>query len=129
MKNEILVNIPIPAGERISVRIIEAAVLEGSLYIVVEDSRYRVASGEFPAEATEDNITAKLLKATIGNIKRVNPDVLIGKQIDVGVVHKRLSCIGNAAIGIPAVIDDVIYCETYEEYEEKYIKSVKSSEK
>ena len=119
MKDEIKVNIPIPVGERIYVSIVEAGVYGGSLHIVVEDNQYRVASGEFPAEATEDNNTTRLLKSTIGKIKRVNPDVLIGKQIDVNVVHERLH-----STDITAVIDDVIYCETYEEYEEKYLKSV-----
>ena len=75
MKDEINVNIPVPAGERIRVSIIEAGVYGGSLHIVVEDSEYRVASGEFPSEATENNITARLLKSTIGKIKRVSPDV------------------------------------------------------
>jgi hypothetical protein len=69
---------------------------------------YRIASGEFSAKATMDNITARLLKSTIGTIKRVNPDVL------------------DTPIGITAVIDDVIYCETYEEYEKKYLNTVES---
>ena len=126
MKEEIVVNIPIPAGERIYVSIIEAGVYGGSLRIVVEDSLYRVASGEFPSEATEDNITARLLKSTIGKIKRVNPDVLIGERIEVDVFHKCLLRVGDTPIGITAIIHDVIYFETDEEYEEKYLTSVKS---
>lgn len=125
MKDEIVVNIPIPSGERISVRIIEAWVRGGSLYIVVEDSKYRIASGEFPSEATEDNITARLLKSTIGKIRRVSPDVLIGKQIEVDVIHKCLLRVGDTPIGITAIIQDVIYFETDEEYKKNYLHVVK----
>ena len=126
MKDEIVVNIPIPAGERIYVSIIKAWIHGGSLQIVVEDDQYRVASGEFPAEATEDNITARLLKSTIGKIKRVSPDVLIGKEVEVDVVHKCLLRVGDTPIGITSAIEDVIYCETDEEYEEKYLQVVES---
>lgn len=109
MKEEIVVNIPIPAGERIYVSINKAWNHGGSLHIVVEDSQYRVASGDFPAEATEDNITARLLKSTIGKIKRVSPDVLIGKHIEVEVTHKCLMRVGDTPIGITAVIQDIYY--------------------
>ncbi len=126
MKQEIVVNIPIPAGERIYVSIIKAWIHGGSLHIVVEDSQYRVASGEFPAEATEDNITARLLKSTIGKIKPVNPDVFVGRQIEVDVAHKCLFRVGDIPIGITAVIDDVVYYETDQEYEEKYLQVVES---
>lgn len=129
MKKEIVVNIPIPAGESIYVTIIEAWIHAGSLHIVVEDSEYRIASGEFPSEVTEDNFTFRLLKSTIGKIKRVNPDVLIGKQIDVDVVHKCLIRVGDTPIGITAIIDDVICCETDKEHKKKYLHVVKPEEK
>ena len=88
MTEEIMVNIPIPDGENMSVTIIDAYIDGTTLYIRVEDEEYRTATGEFPAEATEDNITSRLLLSTICEIKRINPEKLIGKEIEAEINYR-----------------------------------------